>query len=85
MLEARQAPGLVRMTDGPGSCNREIIADRPDPAKDIPLTLKRAEELGRFQTPEAREAAQAKMDEARAMPHQNVDYQRDGHPQLGDL
>jgi len=50
MLEARQAPGVIRTNDGPGSCKNELIFDRPDPAKDIPLTLRRWKRMGGSKT-----------------------------------
>lgn len=76
----RRPPSLKGMSDGPSSCNSELIFDRPDPAKDIPLTLKKMEDAGQLNDPSAMAAAKVKMDEAKGMERQNIDYQIKGHP-----
>jgi hypothetical protein len=66
--------------DGPGSCVNEMVFDRPDPAKDIALTLKRMEQDGKLNNPELRAAAASKLEEAKNSVHEKVDYGKDGHP-----
>ena len=61
MLAARRAPGLSGMTDGPGSGNKELVWARPDPKKDIPLTLKVMEESGQLNNSASIAAANIKL------------------------
>ena len=80
IIESRQFPGVVGTSRGPGSGNNELVFDRPDPAKDIPLTLKKMEEAGQLKDPKLAKFAKMKMEAAKKMPHQTIDYQKTGHP-----
>jgi hypothetical protein len=73
-------PGVSGVTDGPGSCNGELIFDRPNPPKDIALTLKRMEADGKLRDPDAMVDAKTKLDEAKSKPFVKVDYGKEGHP-----
>jgi len=76
----KASPWLKGVSSGPGSCSNESIFDRPDPAKDIPLTLKRMEADGKLRDPHTMWAAKVKFDEAKRMPHSKIDYQKSAHP-----
>lgn len=69
------------MSDGPGSGANEIVFDRPDPAKDIKLTLNKMEASGALKNPALRRLAEFKANQVK---HQllgpTVDYQKGGHP-----
>ena len=80
ILRTRRFPGLSGLSDGPGSCNNELVFDRPDPAKDIPLTLKKMEADGKLNTPESIKAAKIKLEESKKMINSGIDYQKGGHP-----
>ena len=81
IIESGKAPGVCRTSRGPGSCSNELIFDRPNMKKDIPLTLKKMEESGGFVgKPDSVRAARIKLEEAKAMPDSTVDYQKVGHP-----
>ena len=72
--------GVSGMSDGPGSGNRELHFDKPNPASDIPLTLKKMEDAGQLNTPEAKKMAEVKMRAAKASAPLKTDYQITGHP-----
>lgn len=72
--------GVFGMSDGPGSGNKELHFDKPNPAQDIPLTLKKMEEAGHLKTPEAKRMAAIKMKVAKATAPLKTDYQKTGHP-----
>ncbi len=80
MLEARQAPGLSGMSDGPGSGSKEFVWARPDPKKDIPLTLQKMEEAGQLKDPASIRAARIKLKASQEKVYEKVDYDKDGHP-----
>ena len=80
-LRFRKAPGIAGVSDGPGSGNDEFIFDRPNPAKDIPRTLKMMEDAGKLKDPDTIAMARLKMEEAKSMkPGATADYQKGGHP-----
>jgi hypothetical protein len=86
IIRSRQAPGFLRPVTGPGSCENEIVGTRPDVPKEIMLTLKRAEELGKMRDPKFRRNAEGLAASIKAKaPLPKVDYEKDGHPSLGDL
>jgi len=68
------------VSDGPGSCSNELIFDRPNPKKDIPITVKKMEEAGQLKDPSMMAIAKMKMEKAKNMPVEKVDYQKGGHP-----
>jgi len=66
--------------------DNEIIGTRPDVKKEIRLTLKRAEELGKMKDPKYRAMAESLMRKVDSEPPKRQwDYEKDGHPSLGDL
>ena len=80
-LRFRKAPGIAGVSDGPGSGINEFVFDRPDPARDIPRTLKMMEEAGQLKAPDTMEMAKLKMEEAKSTkPGPKADYQKEGHP-----
>ena len=82
MIRLRQAPaGITADRAGRGRRGHELVFDRPNPAKDIPETLKRMEEGGYFQKhPDALASANVKFEESKHMIDSAVDYQKGGHP-----
>jgi len=82
MLRLRQAPaGLTSDGAGRGRRGHELVFDRPDPARDIPETLRRMEDNGYFKKhPDALASAEVKFREAKYHRPQHVDYQKEGHP-----
>jgi len=72
-------PAYHGLESGPGCGSNEMVFSRPDPQKDIPLTLKKMEEAGRLNTPELRAAAQIKYDEAKNIISGGIDYDKVGH------
>lgn len=81
MLRLRRAPGVAGVETGPGSCSRELVFNRPDPAKDIPLTLRKMEEAGKFKNnPELARLADVKFKESKGKQYDKVDYAKGGHP-----
>jgi len=81
MIRLGQGPSVVRTSRGPGSCSSEIVFDRPDMKKEIPMTLAKMELAGKFHNnPDAMAAAKIKYDESKHTPPSNVDYQKEGHP-----
>lgn len=77
----RMSPmNIAGVSDGPGSGNNELHFDKPNPATDIPLTLKKMEAAGQLNTPEAKRIADIKMRVARASKPLKTDYQITGHP-----
>lgn len=80
ILRTRQFPGVANVSDGPGSCSKELIFDRPDMQKDIPLTIKKMEESGQLKDPKMRAIATMKLEKAKKMGPSKIDYQKEGHP-----
>ena len=80
ILRTRQFPGVAGLSSGPGSGQNELVFDKPDPAKDIPITLKIMEQNGQLKDPDTLRMARIKMEAAKRMPRQNIDYQKTGHP-----
>ena len=77
---------LPEKRNNPVSFGDEIIFTRPDVPKEIKLTLKRAEELGKMREPKFRERAEVLMQSIESKPPPlKVDYEKDGHPSLGVL
>lgn len=75
-----RAPALHRLSDGPGSGANQLVFDRPNMKKDIPLTLKRMEADGKLTNPDAMRSAQIKYEESKLLPDEKIDYQKGGHP-----
>ena len=76
-----QFPGVAGVSDGPGSCNNEMIFDRPDAKKDIELTCKKMEANGTFlRNPKMKALAEYKWKKAQTMSYQKADYQKTGVP-----
>lgn len=80
ILRTRKCPGIAGCSTGPGSGSNELVFDRPDPAKDIPLTLRKMEEAGQLKDPAAMQAAMIKMRAAKTKQYKRVDYGKEGHP-----
>ena len=73
-------PAAHGLSDGPGSSVNELVFDRPNMKKDIPLTLKRMEQDGKLTSPDTMRAAQLKYEESKSLPDEKIDYQKGGHP-----
>lgn len=73
-------PKIAGVSDGPGSGVNEIVFDKPNPATDIPNTLKKMSDNGQLNTPEAKKMAEVKMDVAKRSAPLKTDYQITGHP-----
>jgi len=71
---------IAGVSDGPGSGINEIVFDKPNPATDIPNTLKQMEANGQLKTPQAKRMANIKMRAAKASAPLKTDYQITGHP-----
>ena len=80
MIRLRQPPGLAGVSDGPGSGIHEMVFDRPDIHKEIPMTLAKMEAAGRLKDPSAMAAAKVKMDSLKHKPREKLDYQKGDHP-----
>jgi hypothetical protein len=80
MLRLRQPPNVAGADTGPGSGSNELIFDRPYPPKDIPLTLKKMEQAGQLNTPNAIANAKIKMEGLKKKVYRKVDYDKGGHP-----
>lgn len=75
------APSLIRMSDGPGSGNNEMIFDRPDVAKEMEITFRGMEAQGKFANDPARAAtAKRLLEEAKSKIKVDIDYQKGWHP-----
>lgn len=84
MIRCKQAPGLHRLSDGPGSSPTQKVFDRPDPAKEVQMDLRAMEDAGRLKNPKAMQNAQIKMRavrdrEAKGL-NRKLDYQKGDHP-----
>lgn len=84
MIRCRQAPGLHRLNDGPGSSSTQKVFDRPDVVKEVQMDLRAMEDAGRLRDPKAMQNAQIKM---RAVKNREaaglvkkLDYQKGDHP-----
>lgn len=76
IIAERRAPGVVgtaRRSGGHG--RRQMHFNQPDPGFDIPETLRKMEEAGKFRgRPDLMAAAKAKLQEAQSMAPQHLDY-----------
>ena len=78
---ARKMPACHGLSDGPGvASSRELIFDRPNPKRDIPITLRKMEEAGQLKNPGTLAFAKMKMEKSKHMPDSKTDYQKGGHP-----
>jgi hypothetical protein len=80
MLEARKAPGVAGVETGPGSCSNEFVWARPDPKKDIPMTLRKMEAAGQLKNPDTMRAAMIKYRASQQKEYAKIDYDKHGHP-----
>lgn len=68
------------LSDGPGSSVGQLVFDRPNMKKDIPLTLRRMEQDGKLNNPDSMKAAMLKYKESQSLPDEKIDYNKGGHP-----
>ena len=76
-----RAPHLAGMSDGPSSCNNEMVFNRPDVAKETRMTLSAMEDAGRLRDPAKMRGAVALNDWSQNTDHgPNLDYDKGDHP-----